>query len=213
LKTLLHVGCGFNSLEQLPAFFRDGQWEEVRYDIDPAVRPDIVGSLQDMSLIEDGCIDAICSAHNIEHVWAFEVPAVLSEFRRVLRPDGVALIMCPDLMAVAEAVLAGYLEKTVYEAPAGPITAMDILYGYQSDIAKGRHYMAHKTGFTADTLGAHLLAAGFAAVTVARDRVMGLHAVAHPEPPDPDLAGRLFEALVPYPDHLVQVVHHGTLRP
>jgi predicted SAM-dependent methyltransferase len=210
MKTLLHVGCGPNSLEDLPAHFHDGQWEEIRYDIDPAVKPDIVGSLQDMSLIEDGCIDAICSSHNIEHVWAFEVPGVLAEFRRVLRPDGVALILCPDLMAVAEAVLDGWLEKPLYESPAGLITGMDVIYGYQSDIAKGKHYMAHKTGFTADTLGAHLLTAGFAAVTIARDKLLGLHAVAHPQPLERGEADRCFKALVPYPGQWREVIHRGS---
>lgn len=209
MKTLLHVGCGASSLQDLPPFFQDGQWEEIRYDIDPDVAPDIVGSLQDMSLIEDGCIDAICSSHNIEHVWAFEVPTVLAGFRRVLRSDGVALILCPDLMAVAEAVLAGWLEKPLYVSPAGPITGIDVLYGFQPDIAKGKHYMSHKTGFTADSLSAHLLKAGFAAVTVARDKVLGLHAVAHPMAPEAAEAQRLFDALVPYPGQLIEVTRHG----
>tara|TARA_B110000008_G_C16612067_1_gene420898 strand:+ start:309 stop:419 length:111 start_codon:yes stop_codon:yes gene_type:complete len=35
-----------------------------------------------MSLVETGSVDAIYSAHNIEHVYPHEVPIVLNEFYR-----------------------------------------------------------------------------------------------------------------------------------
>ena len=62
MKTLLHVGCGPTSLRDLKAYLQDGTWTEIRYDIDPAVEPDITGTLQDMSILEDGVIDAVYSA-------------------------------------------------------------------------------------------------------------------------------------------------------
>jgi hypothetical protein len=48
----------------------------------------------------------------------------------------------------------------------GPIAPLDILYGHRPSLASGNTFMAHRTGFTADTLGAALIKAGFAAVMI-----------------------------------------------
>ena len=125
MKTLLHVGCARLTIRHLP-YFRDGGWEEIRYDIDPGVEPDIVGESQDMSLIDDGAVDALWSSHNIEHVSSFEVQPVLREFRRVLRPAGFLVVLCPDALQLAQAIVEGKLEKTLYDSPAGPIRTLDI---------------------------------------------------------------------------------------
>ncbi|MDB5814914.1 MAG: hypothetical protein JWN23_2031 [Rhodocyclales bacterium] len=178
MRTLLHVGCGFSTIQNLPSYFQEGTWEELRYDINEAVKPDIVGSLQDMSIIENSSIDAIFSSHNIEHVWSFEVPVVLAEFLRVLKPDGVAVVLCPDILSVAQAITYGALTNPLYVSPAGPISAIDIMYGHQADIQRGNIFMAHKTAFTAQTLSTELMSVGFVGSVVARDQVFGLHALA-----------------------------------
>lgn len=182
MRTLLHVGCGWMTIANLPAAFNDGSWDEIRLDIDPEVDPDIIGQSQDMSLIDDEAVDAVYSSHNIEHVSSFEVPLVLAEFRRVIKPDGFLVIMCPDALQLAQAVLDGKLEQPLYVSPAGPITAVDILYGYQSALQRGNHYMAHKMAFTSQSLSEHLQRAGFVSIVVLRDRVYGLHAVATTQP-------------------------------
>ena len=56
-------------------------------------------------------------------------------------------------------------------SPAGPIAAIDILYGLGTDLARGNHYMAHKTAFTTETLKQKLLEAGFSQAEVKRDRL------------------------------------------
>lgn len=178
VKNILHVGCGPQNIRSMPAFFQDGMWDEIRFDIDPRVQPDIVGELQDLSLIEDGAMDAVYSSHNIEHVTSFEVRGVLAGFLRVLKADGFALILCPDIQSVAQAMAAGVLEEPLYQSPAGPINALDIVYGHQQAIQRGELYMAHKTAFTAQTLARHLLAVGFGRVDVVRDRIYGMHAAA-----------------------------------
>ena len=76
------------------------QWQELRYDIDPKVDPDILGSMTDMSIIGDEYTDGIFSLHNIEHLYAHEVPVALREFYRVLKKDGYVVLTCPDLQAV-----------------------------------------------------------------------------------------------------------------
>ena len=70
---------------------------------------------------------------------------------------------------VAELVAQDRLEEPAYVSPAGPIAPLDILYGHRPQIAAGNTYMAHRTGFTARTLGQALVRAGFARAMVQRD--------------------------------------------
>jgi ubiquinone/menaquinone biosynthesis C-methylase UbiE len=160
---VLHVGCGRKNPATLHATFKTGEWKEVRLDVDPAVEPHIVATITNMDRVPDGSVDAVWSSHNLEHLWAHEVPLALAEFRRVLRPDGFLLLTLPDLTPVAKLVAEGKLEEPAYESPAGPITPLDILYGYGPALAAGHHFMAHKTGFTETTLQGHLEEAGFTA--------------------------------------------------
>lgn len=204
MKNILHVGCGGQDIRSMPPYFHDGTWSEIRFDIDPGAHPDIQGELQDLSLIEDASIDVVYSSHNIEHVSSFEVPGVLAGFRRVLGNDGFALILCPDMQSVAQAMVAGVLEEPLYISPAGPISALDIVYGHQKAIQQGQIYMAHKTAFTAGTLARHLLGAGFSQVRVARDKVFGLHAIAFASTPHEEEAGWLAGAMFPEPANTVE---------
>lgn len=164
-QTVLHVGCG---TARLPALFPPEQWREIRLDIDPGVQPDILASLTDMSQLADASVDALWSSHNLEHLQAHEVAGALGEFRRVLRGGGHAFILTPDIQAVAEAVAQGNLEEPLYTSPAGPVSALDMLWGHAASLRAGQVYMAHRTGFTADTLLQKLKDAGFAAAKVER---------------------------------------------
>ena len=178
-RQVLHVGCGAADPAKLPAaFFPQGLWSELRLDIDPQVGPDIVASITDMSVVASGSVDAVWSAHNLEHLRAHEVPLALAEFRRVLRPMGFALVTMPDLQQVAALVADGTLEGTAYISSFGPIAALDMLYGFRPSVAGGNDFMGHKTGFTAGTLAQHLTAAGFAQVQVQRDGAFALWATA-----------------------------------
>jgi predicted SAM-dependent methyltransferase len=177
-RQLLHVGCGPVRIERLPMCFRTDQWQELRFDIDPRVQPDIVGSMTDMRMLGDASVDAIWSSHNLEHLDSFAVPLALAEFKRVLKPDGFALIAVPDLRAVARHIAADQLAQPLYESPAGPISALDIVFGHQASLLAGNAYMAHRTGFTSTTLGHCLLAAGFDEVRVHEGHRWDLWAVA-----------------------------------
>lgn len=179
IRTVLHVGCGAPAPGKLPAaFFPDGAWREIRLDIDPAVQPDIVASITDMEAVASGSVDAVWSSHNVEHLYPHEVPLAFAEFRRVLKPDGFALITLPDLQQVAELVAQDRLAEPAYVSPMGAITPLDILYGHRASLAQGNAFMGHRTGFTARTLEAALSGAGFPVVRVMRDGHFALWATA-----------------------------------
>lgn len=161
MPVLLHVGCGAKRKAQTTRGFDTPEWSEIRLDIDPAVKPDIVAALTDMSAVPAGAVDAVFSSHNIEHLYAHEVSVALAEFRRVLKPDGFVVITCPDLQSVAALVAADKLLEPAYVSPAGPITPHDILYGFGAAMARGNLYMAHRCGFTRRTLMQALQSAGF----------------------------------------------------
>ncbi|MGB9988661.1 class I SAM-dependent methyltransferase [Massilia sp. SM-13] len=177
LRRLLHVGCGTKNIRNLPAYFHHG-WQELRYDIDAKVNPDLTGSITDLGAVQDGSVTAIWSSHNLEHLNSFEVPRALEEFRRVLSSDGFAVITVPDLRAVARHIANDELEQPLYKAPAGAISALDVVFGHQAAIERGNGYMAHRTGFSARTLGQALVDAGFAEVRVHEGRHWDLWAIA-----------------------------------
>ena len=160
MKSFLHVGCGPKYKTDLKGFDSDG-WREIRFDIDKNVKPDIIGTLTDMSLVDTASVDAIYSSHNIEHLYPHEVPKALEEFSRVLKEDGMVVITCPDLQSVCEAVVKDKLLEPLYVSPAGPISPVDILYGHRYAMAQGNVYMAHRCGFTYSVLNASFAQAGF----------------------------------------------------
>src|SRR5215469_5094698 len=98
-KTVLNVGCGYPPRQKLHPHFHGPDWREIRLDLDPAVGPDIVCSITDMSPVTTASVDAVWSSLNLEHLQRHEMPLALAEFIRVLKPQGLLLLMLPDLCA------------------------------------------------------------------------------------------------------------------
>jgi SAM-dependent methyltransferase len=157
---LLNVGCGPQGRQH--GFLGFKNWQELRLDIDPSVQPDVLGTMTDMSAVATASMDAIVSSHNIEHLYPHEVPQALAEFVRVLKDGGLLLITCPDLQSVCERVARGELASPLYNSDAGPIAALDVLYGHREAMAAGNLFMAHRCGFTLEVLANTLQACGFA---------------------------------------------------
>jgi hypothetical protein len=179
MKTFLHVGCGPKYKNQTTPGFNQTGWEERRLDIDASVRPDVVGTMTDMSAVDSASVEAVFSSHNIEHLYPHEVPVALAEFLRVLTDDGFAVVTCPDLRSVCALVADDKLTDPAYVSPAGPIAPLDILYGHRPPMACGNLYMAHRCGFTQKVLSGTLQAAGFGSVAaMARPRHFDLWALA-----------------------------------
>jgi hypothetical protein len=199
MPTFLHVGCGRKDKTKTTKAFNRPEWQETRLDIDPQSKPDVVASMLDMSSVANQSVDAIFTSHNLEHLYAHEVPVALLEFKRVLSPQGFLVATCPDLQEICRLVGEGRLVDPLYSSPAGPISALDILYGHRKSLADGNHFMAHKCGFTLKVLVDLLSAAGFAKVAGYRRKApyFDLWVVASKAPQTEDEIKALLEAHQP----------------
>jgi SAM-dependent methyltransferase len=168
IKTFLHVGCGLARKDRTTADFAGPHWRELRLDIDPGVNADIIGTMTHMTAVKTQSVDAVFSSHNIEHLYPHEVPLALREFNRVLKPEGFAVITCPDLQTVAALIAADKLTDAAYASDVGPVAPLDILYGFRPQLAAGNLFMAHHCGFTRKVLAATLVQGGFGGVVAAQ---------------------------------------------
>lgn len=171
-SVIINAGCGPRGGGRLPALFDD--WKQVRVDVDPAVEPDLVASVTDLSAIPSGSADAVWSAHCIEHLYAHEVSSAIAEFQRVLRRNGFACVIVPDLQAIAEWIARDRLHETIYELAAGPVTAHDMLWGFGPALERGDAAMAHRCGFTPTVLLQRLSEGGFAEIVLRRRTTLEL---------------------------------------
>ena len=87
-----------------------------------------------------------------------------SESAWVLRPEGFAVIACPDLQAAAQMIAEDKLMETAYQSPAGPVTPFDMVYSHRQFTGRDKPFMAHHCGFTLKVLIGTFKANGFQAV-------------------------------------------------
>lgn len=161
VPAVLNVG-GNNKRVAIPPHY-DG-WRHLLLDIDPTRDADIVCDARELAGLAPAQFDAVYCSHNLEHYYRHDVPRVLAGFLHVLKPRGFAEIRVPDLAAVFRKVVEEGLdvEGELYASPAGPVSALDVVYGFGREIEQsGRDFFAHKTGFTAASLRATLDRAGF----------------------------------------------------
>lgn len=143
----LNLGCGDKILA-----------DYVNVDIAPSrggKRPDVIADLRDLAIFEDAYADEVMAIHVIEHFWRWEVEAVLAEWIRVLKPGGLLVLECPNLLAACEALLRDP------QTAAGPgregQATMWVFYG---DPAWKDPLMNHRWGYTPDSLCSLLRTAG-----------------------------------------------------
>jgi hypothetical protein len=169
-KRILNAGAGTSVPKRILPLLTSPDWEQVRLDVDGGANPDVVGSVTQVAqLFSHQSFDLIWCSHVMEHLYAHEVYPTFMQFRQILKSNGFALIMCPDLEAVAKLVVEHGLAHIAYTSAAGPIRPLDMIYGHSTAIEQGKHHMAHRTGFTTERLGTLLLSAGFPTVSVTSD--------------------------------------------
>lgn len=191
---LVNAGCGPKGGGQVPAMF--DSWRQLRVDVDRDVDPDVLADVTDLSAIPSGFADAVWTAHCVEHLYLHQVPQALSEFRRILKDDGFLCLVVPDLQTIANYIVNDKLDEVIYELPAGPITAHDVLFGFGQAVAQGHTAMAHRCGFAPTLLLRHLTAADFPEIVLRRRPNLELAAVALRTPSaDPAARERLMADL------------------
>lgn len=146
-KDVLHVGCGGERV--IHQVFTD--WRVTHVDIDESVNPDVVDDCIKLTKFENESVDGIYSSHNIEHLHHLDAEESLQNFYRVLKPNGLLVITCPDLLYICQLVVDGKLFDKAYDSPAGPISAADMLYGYIPYTRTNIHQI-HRFGYTRDSL-------------------------------------------------------------
>jgi predicted SAM-dependent methyltransferase len=191
---IINAGCGASGAERLPGLF--ASWRHVRVDVDPLARPDIVADITDLAPLGDNFADALWTAHCVEHLYRHQVVNALTEFRRVLKNDGFVVITVPDVQTISRYIAEDRITETIYESPAGPISAHDMLFGHGKSVAEGHLHMAHKTAFTPSYMIECMQAAGFADIVVRRRPNFELAVVAAKSPwQDPSRIQALMSAL------------------
>lgn len=139
-KIKLNLGCGRKIL--------DGY---INVDIVRSPRatrdPEIFCDLRKLSL-PDNYADEAMAIHVIEHFYVWEVVDVLIEWRRVLKPGGLLILECPDVLKAAS----NLVKRT---------DPQESIWGIYGDPLECNEYMSHKWGWTPETLTLYLQQAGF----------------------------------------------------
>lgn len=98
--------------------------------------------------LADGVATELHSYHFLEHVYAWEAPALVREWARLLRPGGKLVIELPNLRSACQNMIAGSTDQMV----------MFPLYG---DPSHKDPFMTHRWGYTPRTARELLEANGF----------------------------------------------------
>ena len=143
----LNVGCGRHVL--------DG-WVNVDVEASPKAsrQPDIIGPADKIAL-PDGVADEVMAIHLLEHFYEWEVPNVLAEWRRLLKPGGWLILELPDIVKCCRNLL------TLLESGSVKQQNQMAMWGLYGDPGTRNPFMCHRWGWTPQTLGAALRNAGF----------------------------------------------------
>lgn len=165
-KSVLNVG-GNNKSIPIPAHYKD--WQHDLLDIDEAVQPDVLLDARYLTHLPREMYDAIYCSHNLEHYYRHDAAKVLAGFFHVLKPDGFAEIIVPDIQSVVAHMYQHQMDinDVLYDSAMGPITILDVMYGHGGQIeSSGQDFYAHKTGFSPRSLELALMNSGFFAVAL-----------------------------------------------
>lgn len=131
----LHLGCG---KRHIPGF--------VHIDAIDYPHVDHVATIDNLSFIQDESVDLIYNCHVLEHFKRRDVPRVLKEWHRVLRPGGILRISVPDFAQICE----------VYRQFEKLDLVIGALFGRQDYL-----YNIHYNVFDFESLSRNLVDAGF----------------------------------------------------
>jgi hypothetical protein len=158
----LNIGSGPAIIPVLPWF--EG-WDAVRLDLEPSNEPDLLMDAMDLDTLDAAQFDAAYASHILEHIYPFDLARFLNGVRHVLTDDGILVARVPDILLACRIVARqGDLNAFIYDSPAGPVTAWDMLYGYRPYQMQFGRPMAHHDGYSASSLSDTLRAGEFETV-------------------------------------------------
>jgi ubiquinone/menaquinone biosynthesis C-methylase UbiE len=141
----LNLGCGDKIL---PGY--------TNVDIsDSQAKPDVVADLRKLPF-PDSYADEVLSIHVIEHFYHWEVSALLAEWVRVLKPGGVLILECPNLLSAARFLLASEGSQDDLSGPSGQRST----WAFYGDPSWKEPLMCHRWGYTPKSLMLELRNAG-----------------------------------------------------
>lgn len=139
----LNIGCGHR---RLPGY--------TGVDVVSRGAADIVAPAEAIPL-PDGCAEEVLAVHLVEHVFAWDVPALLAEWHRLLMPGGRLVLEMPDVMKCARNLMNGVLGKHPDQLH---------MWGIFGDDTLRDPWMMHRSGWWFGRLAPVVSAAGFVAI-------------------------------------------------
>ncbi len=156
-RICLNIGWSSVSKGRTHSHFAAKDWEMIHVDSDAAYEPDLlVPSIATLDMLEDNSVDGIWLCHVLQRITFHEAAILVRESLRVLKEGGDVIVQMPDAQLAATFIARNEADAAIYHAPAGGITPIDMMFGYQKAIAKGDTSRIHRSGYTAETLGLFL---------------------------------------------------------
>jgi predicted SAM-dependent methyltransferase len=124
--------------------------------VDAVQRPaaDIIARADKIPLPSDS-VDEIMAIHLFEHFYRWECETVISEWKRLLKVGGTLVLELPNLQKCCENILSGRFDG-------GKHPDQLSYWGLYGDPRQEDQFMAHRWGWTPDTLRSFLTEHGFA---------------------------------------------------
>lgn len=137
----LHLGCGDTLIKGF-----------INVDVLNVPAVDIIYDLKNLNCFKDEIADVIYASHFLEHFSTDEIPVLLQEMHRVLKPNGELRLSVPDLDKICKL----YVVENIDWFTLPHNLWLGLFYGSQRN-----RYNFHKTGFNFRWLKFLLECAGF----------------------------------------------------
>ncbi|NJL53764.1 class I SAM-dependent methyltransferase [bacterium] len=164
MNSLLNVGSGGHSA--LPRLqLNTDEWTETHFDVMDVGPGSVVGTILELdSYFPSQMFDVVVCSHMLEHIDPWNVSKVLNAMKRVIRRNGQVVVIVPDIEEAARAIVETHSAITeMYKTEdRTPITARDMIYGFDKAIQEDADAMRHRCGFTMNDLAAVALTSGLA---------------------------------------------------